>query len=239
MAPSTGIRPAIRLLPLVACLSAQGHDIITTSITWSRDISRIVNNHCASCHGPGGTAFSLMTYAEARPWAVSIKEEILRRRMPPWGAIKGFGEFRNDQSLTPEEMERIVSWTDGGVPEGETKDLPLPPTASDSEAFRHSKGELKASDNFALSGAFTLDGLWPESFPEKGSFRIVAQFPDGTVEPLLWVQDYKMPFGHPFLFRTPQTLPQGTVIRGIPPGAKLALIPVQAKALGTAEESKK
>ena len=72
-------------------------------------------------------AFSLMTYADARPWAVAIKEEILRRRMPPWGAIKGFGEFRNDTALTPEEMERIVSWTDGGVPEGERKTCPRRP----------------------------------------------------------------------------------------------------------------
>ena len=93
------------LLLLSACFAAQAHDIITTSITFSRDIARIVNNHCASCHHPGGMAFSLMTYADARPWAVAIKEEILRRRMPPWGAIKGFGEFRNDQALTPEEME--------------------------------------------------------------------------------------------------------------------------------------
>ena len=65
------------------CFAAQGHDIITTAITFDRDISRIVNTHCASCHHPGGMAFSLMTYAEARPWAVAIKEEILRRRMPP------------------------------------------------------------------------------------------------------------------------------------------------------------
>lgn len=234
---SIDIRPAIWLLALAAPL-ALCHDVITTSITWSRDISRIVNNHCASCHRPDGTAFPLTSYAEARPWAVAIKEEILRRRMPPWGAIKGFGEFRNDQSLTPEEMERIVSWTDGGVPEGETKDLPVPPPPSNSETFRHSKGELKASGNLALSRAFTLDGLWPESFPEKGSFKIVAQLPDGTVEPLLWLQDYKMPFGHPFLFRTPQILPQGTRIRGIPPGAKLALIPIQAKPLRTTENPK-
>ena len=97
--------------------SVQGRDLNGVG----RDISRIVNNHCASCHHPDGAAFSLMTYGDARPWAVAIKEEILRRRMPPWGAIKGFGEFRNDQALTPEEMERIVSWADGGVPEIGTK----------------------------------------------------------------------------------------------------------------------
>jgi hypothetical protein len=213
------------LLLLAACFVAKGHDIITTSITWSRDISRIVNSHCASCHHPDGMAFSLMTYNDARPWAVAIKEEILRRRMPPWGAIKGFGEFRNDQALTPEEMERIVSWTDGGVPEGEHKDLPEPPKSLEPETFRHPRSELIISGEFALSRALTLDGLWPEKIPEKGSFQITAQLPDGTVEPLLWLQDYKMQFGHPFLYRTPLNLPARTVIRGIPPGSKIALLP--------------
>jgi hypothetical protein len=219
------------LLLLAVCWLVQGetraHDIITTSITFSRDISRIVNNHCASCHHPGGMAFSLMTYADARPWAVAIKEEILRRRMPPWGAIKGFGEFRNDTALTPEEMERIVSWTDGGVPEGEPKDMPPPPKSLEPETFSHHKGELSASGEFALTKAFTLDGLWPEKIAEKGSFQITAQFPDGTIQPLLWLQDYKMQFGHPFLFQTPVNLPAHTVIHGIPPDAKIALLPVK------------
>ena len=219
------------MLLLAACCAAQGeaqgHDIITTSITWTRDISRIVNNHCASCHHPDGAAFSLMTYSDARPWAVAIKEEILRRRMPPWGAIKGFGEFRNDQALTPEEMERIVSWTDGGVPEGEPKDLPEPLKSLEPETFHHPKGELSAAGEFALSRAFKLDGLWPEKIPEKGSFQITAQLPDGTIEPLLWLQDYKAQFGHPFLFQTPVSLPARTVIRGIPPGARIALLPAK------------
>ena len=221
------------LLLLAFCCAAQGeaqaHDIITTSITFDRDISRIVNNHCASCHHPGGMAFSLMTYADARPWAVAIKEEILRRRMPPWGAIKGFGEFRNDTALTPEEMERIVSWTDGGVPEGEPKDMPPPPKSLEPETFGHRKGELSATGDFALTRAFTLDGLWPDKVPEKGSFQITAQLPDGTILPLLWLQDYKAQFGHPFLFQTPLNLPARTVLRGIPTGAKIALLPVKVK----------
>ena len=215
------------LLLLAFCFAAKGHDIITTSITFDRDISRIINNHCASCHHPGGMAFSLMTYADARPWAVAIKEEILRRRMPPWGAIKGFGEFRNDTALTPEEMERIVSWTDGGVPEGEPKDIPPPPKSLDPETFTHGKGELSATGDFALTRTFMLDGLWPDKFPEKGSFQITAQLPDGSIQPLLWLRDYKTQFGHPFLFQTPLNLPAHTVIHGIPPGAKIALLPAK------------
>ena len=167
----------------------------------------------------------MMNYREVQPRLTEIKSAVLNRRMPPWGAIKGFGEFRNDQALTPEEMERIVSWVDGGVPEGEPKDMPPPPKSLEPETFRHSKGELSATGEFALTRAFVLDGLWPEKIPEKGSFQITAQLPDGSIQPLLWLQDYKAQFGHPFLFQTPINLPARTVIRGIPPGAKIALLP--------------
>src|SRR5438105_11797568 len=88
-------------------IKSPAHDVITTKITFDREIARIVYARCASCHRPGGTAFSLMTYDDARPWAKAIQEEVLERRMPPWGAVKGFGDFRNDQALTPEQIEVI------------------------------------------------------------------------------------------------------------------------------------
>ena len=121
-------------------LPAWGHDIITTPITFDREIARIVYSRCASCHHPGGSAFSLMTYKEARPWAEAVKEEVLARRMPPWGAVKGFGDFRNDQALTPEQLEVITSWADGGVPEGEEKDLPPLPKFDEIDAGRTAQG---------------------------------------------------------------------------------------------------
>ena len=37
------------------------------------------------------------------------------------------------------------------------------------------------SGEFALTRAFKLDGLWPETVP-KGSFNISAQLPDGSIE---------------------------------------------------------
>ena len=52
---------------------------------------------------------SLATYEEARPWAKAIKEEILEKRMPPWRAMKGYGEFRNEPSLTQREIDLIVN----------------------------------------------------------------------------------------------------------------------------------
>ncbi len=64
---------------------------------------------------------SLTTYERARPWARAIQEEVLERRMPPWGAVTGFGHFANDNSLTARETAIIVAWTQGGAPSGVPK----------------------------------------------------------------------------------------------------------------------
>src|SRR5712692_6856284 len=109
---------------IAMCAAAQAHDIITTPVTWDREISRIFYSRCVACHREGGAAFSLLEYKETFPWRTAIKEEVLERRMPPWGAVKGFGDFRNDQALTPEQLELITSWSQGGSPEGVPADLP-------------------------------------------------------------------------------------------------------------------
>jgi hypothetical protein len=216
----------VRLLLFLICVGASAHDIITTPITWSREISRVIYTRCANCHREGGSAFSLMTYKDARPWVVAIREEILRRHMPPWGAVKGFGDFRNDQALTQEEMELIVNWSEGGVPEGDVKDLPKEPAFEPPLKIGKVKGEIVIKGTYTLPRNFTLDGIVPVSVP-KESMRIVAELPDGSIEPLLWLQDYRPEFAHPFLLRKPLVLPARTVIRGVPAGASIRLLPPQ------------
>ena len=217
------------------CATAQAHDIVTTPVTWDREISRIFYSRCVACHREGGMAFSLVEYKETFPWRTAIKEEVLERRMPPWGAVKGFGDFRNDQALTPEQLELITSWSQGGSPEGDEKDLPpkdkLEEMMKESAWYgaashvEHQAGEIVASGDFKLIKPFTLDGLLPKTVPANSSFQIVAEFPDGRIEPLLWLDGYKPQFAHPFLLRTPLALPPGTVISGIPSGSSVALLP--------------
>jgi hypothetical protein len=217
------IRPCFFVL--TAASLAYGHDIITTKVTFDREIIRLFNSHCISCHREGGTAFSLETYKAARPWAKAIGEEVLQRRMPPWGAVKGFGDFRNDKGLTEEQLELIVDWEEGGAPEGEDKDLPPPPKLEPAAAIPHSPKELSVSGDFKLTRPFRLDGLLPKTVPDGASIQITAELPDGSVEPLLWLRNYKNAFAHPFLLRTPLDLPPGTVIRGVPADASVNLLP--------------
>lgn len=206
---------------------ASGHDVITTKITFDREIIRIINARCASCHREGGSAFSLLTYSEARPWAKAIQEEVLERRMPPWGAVKGFGEFRNEQALTPEQIELIADWVEGGAPEGEPKDLPEPPKGPVPAAPLHGAGKVVLSGDYKLLHPLILAGILPKKVAPDLSFQVTAELPNGSIQPLLWLQPYKPAFGHAFWFRVPLPLPQGTVIRGVPSGATVELLPAR------------
>lgn len=211
-----------------AGLLLSAHDVISTKITWSREISRIVYKRCASCHHEGGAAFSLMTYTEARPWAKAIKEEVLERRMPPFSAIKGFGELRDDKAITQEELHLIADWVEGGSPEGEPSLMPKAPdfTASADPADKPLKtgAELVVDGRLELKHPETFVGARAKSLAEGASVKAVAQLPDGVIEQLIWIYDYKPKFDQTYYFSKPFTFPAGTKIETYPAGGSLALL---------------
>src|SRR2546426_6992716 len=214
---------------LGTCVDASAHNV-GNAITWNREISRVIYQRCASCHHEGGTAFSLMKYQEVQPRAVEIKEAVLSRRMPPWGAIKGFGDFRNDQGLSQAELELITDWVDSDTPKGNNPNtLPKEPKLDKLPTVKVPKNGIAISGDLTLDRGLTLDGLFPERVPAGAAIRVVASLPDGATQPLLWLYEYTDSYQHPFLFRNSVNLPAGTVIRGIPSDARMILIPGKAK----------
>ena len=197
---------------------SSGHDVITTPITFSREISRLFNERCVTCHRKGGMAFSLATYEEARPWAKAIEEEVLERRMPPWGAVKGFGEFRNDQGLTQEQLEVIADWAEGGAPEGEPQNLPKPPAFAVAPE-RPGKGGVAVDDELTLKAALTVTGVRVRDTKEGATFMAVAERPDGTTEPLVWIYKYQIKFARAYWYMAPLKLAAGTRIVISPAGS--------------------
>src|SRR5262245_55224069 len=211
------------LIALVIGSTTYAHDV-TTHVTWNREISRIVFTRCVACHHPGGSAFSLMSFAEANPWANAIKEQVLRRKMPPWGAVKGFGSFRNDQSLIQGELDLLEKWVNGGAPEGNPDDLPRLPRVLLARVAPRRTGELVRSGAFTLPRKCTVDGFGARKASSRES-QITWQFPDGRIEPLVWLRDYSDKYEHPFLLRKALSVPVGAVIHGLPADARLVLLP--------------
>lgn len=100
---------------------------VPSDITFHKDVEPILQKHCQECHRPGEIApFSLLSYKDARPWAKSIRENVLSRKMPPWFSDPQYGHFANDRSLSRQEIETLVAWVDGGAKEGDLKDAPPP-----------------------------------------------------------------------------------------------------------------
>src|SRR5438094_3449330 len=106
-------------------------------VTFSKDVAPIFQAKCQECHQPGSIApMSLITFQDARPWARSIKERVATRQMPPWHIDPSVGvqKFKNDMSLTSEQVDTIVRWVDAGAPQGDPTDLPPPkPLVTDNE----------------------------------------------------------------------------------------------------------
>jgi hypothetical protein len=207
------------------CTEATAHNV-GNAITWNREISRVVYQRCAMCHREGGSAFSLMKYQEVQPRAVEIKEAVLSRRMPPWGAVKGFGEFREDRGLSQAELELITDWVDSDTPKGNNPNaLPKEPKFDKSSIYKPPKNALAISGEVTLKQDMTLSGLLPLKGPSAPSMKIVATLPDGETKPLLWLYEYDDRYQHPFFYREVVDLPAGTVIRGVSNDSRIALIP--------------
>jgi tetratricopeptide (TPR) repeat protein/mono/diheme cytochrome c family protein len=90
----------------------------TQSVTYDRDIQPLVLKNCASCHRPEGSAFSLLTYADAKQHAARMVDATTTRYMPPWKPSPDVGDFVGVRRLTDEQIALIARWVAGGLLEG-------------------------------------------------------------------------------------------------------------------------
>ncbi len=122
----------LRLLAITgALLTATASSLPAAGVTFSADVAPILFKHCSGCHHPNDIApMSLTTYEETKPWAASIREAVLSRKMPPWKADPQYGKWANDASLSDAEIATIKAWVDEGKKEGDPKSLPPKPVFS-------------------------------------------------------------------------------------------------------------
>lgn len=104
----------------------------SSTVTFNNDVLPILQKNCQGCHRPGEVApMSLLTYADARPWAKAIKLAVASKKMPPWFADDGYARFANDKRLSDADIAKLVAWVDGGAVEGDPKDKLAPVTFND------------------------------------------------------------------------------------------------------------
>jgi hypothetical protein len=113
-----------------AALKADG-SAVPGEVTFTKDIAPILQRSCQNCHRPDGVApMSLVTYADARPWARAIRQRTSigphAGVMPPWYVEKNIGiqHYKDDPSLSDLEIAKIAKWADSGAPQGDPADMP-------------------------------------------------------------------------------------------------------------------
>lgn len=103
------------------------HPVPDSGPTFNREIVRILQQNCQTCHHAGDIApFPLVTYDDAKSRATLIRLMTLTRQMPPWKPSNGCGDFADDRRMSTDDIATIGKWVDAGAPEGNPADLPAP-----------------------------------------------------------------------------------------------------------------
>jgi mono/diheme cytochrome c family protein len=114
-------------LALAIALATTATSTDTEPVTFSKEIVRVFQSHCQTCHRPGEIApFSLTSYGDAYAHRRKIRHVTQTRKMPPWKPVPGFGDFVEPRRLSEADIALIERWVTSGAPEGDPRDLPPP-----------------------------------------------------------------------------------------------------------------
>ena len=164
-----------KILVSVVALAAANTVFAQEAPTYSRDVAPILQDKCASCHNPEGIGpMPLLTYEQVRPFALLIKDRTTKRIMPPWHLDPNVGiqEFKNDMSLSEQEINTLSVWADAGAPEGDRADLPAPLKIASGAAWQLEE-QMGPPDLIIRSAPYDViangqDQWWTPDMPFEG-----------------------------------------------------------------------
>jgi hypothetical protein len=137
-------------------------------ITFHKDIEPVLQRSCQNCHREGGVGpMPLVTYDQVAPFAGLIEYKTgLRDRagaMPPWYMEKDIGiqNYKNDPSLSDEEIAAISHWARSGAPKGNLEDAPDSLVFDDSLKWTAGQPDLVVKTNSVTKLSGTAD-WWGE-----------------------------------------------------------------------------
>ena len=148
---------------------AQNETKVKDQITFTKDVAPIFQRACENCHRTGSIApMPLLTYEDARPYAKGIKQKVLLREMPPWFIDKtvGIQKFKDDPSLTEQEISTIVAWVDGGSIKGNQADMPAPRQFEDADKWHIGKPDLIVSMPIPVTVKPAQADVWGDQFAD-------------------------------------------------------------------------
>lgn len=163
--------PTLFLLASLQPVSLSGQDV-----TWASDVAPILYNSCVECHQPEGIGpMSLVDYQTAKRYARRIEDKVSMREMPPWHVDRAVGiqEFKNDVSLSDDQIHTIVQWVDEGAPQGDMSMAPSIPDLPKGDEWRLQKVFGRPPDLIIRSTPYDvpasgLDNWWTPEVDVQG-----------------------------------------------------------------------
>ena len=144
-----GRQPAVAQTQPIGCPMASPPS--DQQVTYSRQVSSILNARCAQCHRPGEVApFALLSYEDAAKRADFICEVVNTHRMPPWQAKPGHAAFRGARVLAKQEIDLLAAWAKAGAPQGDPAETPPTPQFSEGWQLGTPDLVLKMSEPFKV-----------------------------------------------------------------------------------------
>jgi Ca2+-binding EF-hand superfamily protein/mono/diheme cytochrome c family protein len=178
-------------LPQIAATAAPGCELdfpakntAKTTVTYHRDVARILQQNCVTCHRDNGIApFALDDLAEVTDRAKVIKRVITEGTMPPWFAAPvpegKDSPWANDCSLSSRDKTDLLAWLDSADrPLGNPADAPAP---------------LKFEDEWTIGKPDLIVQLpRPVSIKAEGFMPYQFLTAETTLTEDTWVQGYEI-----------------------------------------------
>lgn len=106
-----------------------GLSVFSQNPNWAEHVAPIIYNNCTKCHNSNGIGpMPFETYQNAVDFSASIKVAVMTKKMPPWPPDENYRTYAHQRSLTPQQIQTIQDWVDGGTPQGNMALAPTPPT---------------------------------------------------------------------------------------------------------------
>ena len=163
-----GIIAVVAMLLFGAASPASAQDSAVQP-TFTRDVASILQENCQTCHREGSIApMPLTSYDAVRPFTALIRDRVEARAMPPWPLDHTIGiqEFKNDVSLSDEEIATILRWIDTGAPMGDPADMPAPVEwAAFEDDWQYAEHFGRPPDIVIVSPSYTVPGNELDHWP--------------------------------------------------------------------------
>jgi hypothetical protein len=100
----------------------KSQEVKPQEVNYYKDIAVIVKTHCAPCHNQEGLApFSLLSYEDVASRSNFIGYVTKTRYMPPFKADISFQHYKNENTLSADEIQLIQTWINTGSEKGQKK----------------------------------------------------------------------------------------------------------------------